>query len=85
MNKSMRITLSAAVLAILAGCGAKGPLILPEKVVPIEAPTETVPETPLETPLEPVPSVDSTQSDTVPTESQAEDAVEVPVPPAKDD
>lgn len=89
MNKSMHIALSAVVLAVLAGCGAKGPLILPEKVVPIEAPVETVPETapetPLETPLEPVPSVDSTESDVVPTEPQAEDAVEVPVPPAKDD
>ena len=81
MNKSIRITLSAAVLAVLAGCGAKGPLILPEKAIPIEAPAETVPETP----LEPVPPVDSTESDTVPTEPQAEDTVEAPVQPAKDD
>ena len=85
MNKSMHIALSAAVLAVLAGCGAKGPLILPEKVVPIEVPAETSPETPLETPLESVPPVDSAGSDTVSAEPQAEDAVEVPVPPAKDD
>jgi predicted small lipoprotein YifL len=85
MNKSMRIMLSAAVLAILAGCGAKGPLILPEKAVPIELPVETAPETVPETPLESVPPVDSTESDAVPTEPQAEDAVEVPVQPAKDD
>jgi hypothetical protein len=46
---------------------------------------ETAPETVPETPLESVPPVDSTESDAVPTEPQAEDAVEVPVQPAKDD
>ncbi|WP_162314479.1 LPS translocon maturation chaperone LptM [Pseudoxanthomonas yeongjuensis] len=81
MNKSMRITLSGIVLALLAGCGAKGPLILPEKAVPIEVPTETTPEA---TP-ESVPSVDATETDTTPTEPQTGDAVETPVPPAKDD
>jgi predicted small lipoprotein YifL len=81
MNKSMRITFSAAVLALLAGCGAKGPLILPEKAVPIEAPAETTPEA---TP-ESVPPADGTKTDTTPTEPQAGDAVETPVPPAKDD
>jgi predicted small lipoprotein YifL len=81
MNKSMHIALSAVVLALLAGCGAKGPLILPEKAVPIEAPAETAPETPLES----VPSVDGTDSDAAPIEPQAEDAVEAPVQPAKDD
>lgn len=73
MNKSMRITLSGIVLALLAGCGAKGPLILPEKAVPIEVPTETTPEA---TP-ESVPSVDAAP--------QVGDAVEIPAPPAKDD
>jgi predicted small lipoprotein YifL len=81
MNKSMRIMLSAAVLALLAGCGAKGPLILPEKAIPIELPTETAPEA---TP-ESVPPADGTETDTTPTEPQAGDAVETPVPPAKDD
>ena len=85
MNKPLRITLSAAVLAALAGCGAKGPLILPEKAVPIETPAETVPETTPETPLESVPPVDSTKTDATPTEPQAGDATEPPVPPAKDD
>ena len=89
MNESMRIVLSGIVLALLAGCGAKGPLILPEKAVPIEPPAETVPEatpeTPLETPLEAVPSVDGTETDAAPTEPQAGDAVETPVPSAKDD
>ena len=81
MNKSMRITLSAAVLAALTGCGAKGPLILPEKAVPIELPAETAPETVPESVL----PVDSTEMDTVPTEPQTGDAVETPAPPAKDD
>lgn len=89
MNKPMRITLSAAILAVLAGCGAKGPLILPEKVVPIEVPAETVPETvPEDAPEhspDSVPSVDSPEADALPEEPQAEEAVEIPVQPAKDD
>ncbi|MGH8062921.1 MAG: LPS translocon maturation chaperone LptM [Pseudoxanthomonas sp.] len=79
MNKSMRITLSAALLALLAGCGAKGPLILPEKAVPIEAPTETAPET---TP-ESIPPVDGTQTDAVPTEPKAGDTSETPAHPGE--
>jgi len=81
MNKSMRVTLSAAVLALLAGCGAKGPLILPEKAVPIEVPTETTPEA---TPGSVTPA-EGTETDAVPTEPQAGDATETPVQPAKDD
>jgi predicted small lipoprotein YifL len=75
MNKSMRITLSAALLALLAGCGAKGPLILPEKAVPIEVPTETAPES--------IPPVDSTQTDAVPTEPKAGDTSETPAHPGE--
>jgi predicted small lipoprotein YifL len=85
MNKPMRITLSAAILAVLAGCGAKGPLILPEKVVPIEVPAETVPEDAPERSPDSVPSVDSPEADALPEEPQAEEAVEIPVQPAKDD
>lgn len=81
MNESMRIALSAVVLASLAGCGAKGPLILPQKAVPIELPEETVPEA---TP-ESVPSVKGTETDTVPAEPQAGEATETPIQPAKDD
>jgi hypothetical protein len=85
MNKSMRITLPAVFLAVLAGCGAKGPLILPEKAVPIEAPVETAPEATPETPLEPAPAADGTKTDAGPTQPEAGDAVVTPVPPAKDD
>ena len=81
MNKSMRIMLSAAVFVLLAGCGAKGPLILPEKVVPIEAPTEIAPET---VPESTTPT-DSTEPATVPADAPAEGTVETPLPPAKDD
>ena len=77
MDKSLRLTLSAALLALLAGCGAKGPLILPEKAVPIEAPVETAPES--------VPPVDGTETEAAPAEPQAGDTTETPVPPAKDD
>lgn len=81
MNKSLHIALSVTLLTALAGCGAKGPLILPEKVVPIEAPTETAPET---VPESTTPT-DSTEPATVPADAPAEDTVETPLPPAKDD
>lgn len=44
MKTSLRIV-SAAALALLAGCGAKGPLFLPTKDAPVE-----VPATPAEAP-----------------------------------
>ena len=75
MNKSIRAALAISVVIALAGCGAKGPLILPEKAAPIEAPAETAPETPA--------STDGTT--TTPADQQAEEAVDDPVPPAKDD
>lgn len=82
MNKSMRITLSGIVLALLAGCGAKGPLILPEKAIPIEVPAE---ETMPEAASESIPPADGAETDATPPEPQAGDATEIPVPPAKDD
>lgn len=78
MNKSLRIALFLSVCAALSGCGAKGPLILPEKAAPIEAPGETVPETPV--PETPVPADDTT---TTPADQQAEDAVDDPATPAE--
>jgi predicted small lipoprotein YifL len=81
MNKLVRIALYSLLLsATLSGCGAKGPLILPEKATPIEAPEETAPETPAaETPA---PADDTT---TTPADQQAEDAVEDPATPAEND
>jgi predicted small lipoprotein YifL len=75
MNKSLRTALFLSLCAALSGCGAKGPLILPEKAAPIEAPAETAPETP-------VPTDDTT---TTPADQQAEDAVEDPATPAEND
>ena len=74
MNKPVLIALSLSVSVLLAGCGAKGPLILPEKAAPIEAPAETVPETPVPTDETTAPSADQ----------QAEEAVDDPVPPARE-
>ena len=82
MNETMRLILSAAVVALLAGCGAKGPLILPEKAIPIEVPAE---ETMPEAAPESVPPADGAETDATPTEPQAGDATGIPVPPAKDD
>ena len=74
MNKSLRIALFLSLCAALSGCGAKGPLILPEKAAPIEAPAETVPETPV-----------PTDNTTTPADQQAEDAVDDPATPAEND
>ena len=38
MTRPFRIALAVAALALLAGCGAKGPLFLPSKEAPIEEP-----------------------------------------------
>lgn len=74
MNKPILIALSLS--AILAGCGAKGPLILPEKAAPIEAPAETAPEA----------SAPTDETSTTPAaDQQAEEAVEDPAPPAEND
>ena len=75
MNKPILCALSLAVSALLAGCGAKGPLILPEKAAPIEAPAETAPEAPAPT----------GETSTTPADQQAEEAVEDPAPPAEND
>ena len=75
MNKLNRVALFLSVSVILAGCGAKGPLILPEKAAPIEAPAETAPEA----------DAPADDAATTPAETQAEEAVEDPVQPAEDD
>jgi predicted small lipoprotein YifL len=78
MNATTRILITAAVLATLAGCGNKGPLVLPTEppidpaTVPDVAPTDA---TPTETPVE-QPPVEQPPTD--------EDAAEPPVtPPAE--
>ena len=76
MNKPILIALCLSVSALLAGCGAKGPLILPEKAAPIEAPAETVPE---------APAAPTDETTTTPADQQAEEAVEDPAPPAEND
>ena len=40
MSTLFRIALIALVFTGLAACGAKGPLVLPEKAAPVEAPAE---------------------------------------------
>ncbi|MEP6907163.1 MAG: lipoprotein [Pseudoxanthomonas sp.] len=75
MDKSLRIALAAPILIALAGCGAKGPLILPEKAIPIEAPADE--------PTDNTPQIDGAV--TTPADQEAEDAVEDPAPPAAND
>lgn len=40
MNTLARVALTALVFATLTACGAKGPLVLPEKAEPVEVPAE---------------------------------------------
>ena len=85
MNQTLRIALIASTLALLAGCGNKGPLVLPTPPAPIDP--ATVPETaadaaPEETPAT-APAVEGTEVPT--TETPAETPVEPTTPPADDD
>jgi predicted small lipoprotein YifL len=74
MDKSLRIALAVSLIFALAGCGAKGPLILPEKAAPIEAPADS--------PTDNTPQIDQA---TTPADEQAEEAVEDPTPPTTPD
>lgn len=57
MKNFVRLALISAVAAAAAGCGNKGPLVLPEK----PAPVETAPAAPAEpVPSEPTPPADAT-------------------------
>ncbi len=75
MNTYLRFAFVSSVLLVLAGCGAKGPLILPEKATPIQAPADE--------PTDNTPQIDGTAP--TPADQQAEDAVEDPAPPATGD
>jgi predicted small lipoprotein YifL len=85
MNLTLRIALITVALALLGGCGNKGPLVLPTPPAPIDP--ATVPETPAETTPDEVPAespatepaVEGTE--TPPPETPAEPTT----PPADDD
>lgn len=62
MNRLLRIALTALVFTGLAACGAKGPLVLPEKAEPVEMPAGDA-------------DADATPEDA---EEQAENAVDTP-------
>lgn len=78
MSKIARFVSTAAAVALLSACGAKGPLFMPEKPAPDqqETPEEMTPADPVETP----PADDAT----LPAETPIETPVETPVPPATD-
>lgn len=75
MNRFLHTALAFSLLSVLAGCGAKGPLILPEKAAPIEAPADE--------PTDNTPQIEG-QAPT-PADQKAEEAVEDPATPATDD
>ena len=67
-----RIAIATFLLSLLAACGNKGPLVMPQKPVPVEQEMPAPP--PAETPpaTEPGPAVDPALQD------QADDAVDAP-------
>ena len=75
MNATTRIATTALALALLAGCGNKGPLVLPTEPPPIDP--ATLPDTQPEpaTPTDPEAAEPATDSTTPP---------ETPAPPATD-
>lgn len=75
MNTLVRIALTALVFTGLTACGAKGPLVLPEKAEPVEVPAE---DAEVDTDAEATPED---------AEKQVEDAVDTPsvVPAVKPD
>jgi predicted small lipoprotein YifL len=69
MNTSSRFLFAAALLATLAACGNKGPLVRPSDEVP-PAPATTAPASPPSTdPTSTLPPQDSTPADATPTGS----------------
>ncbi|WP_460729697.1 LPS translocon maturation chaperone LptM [Lysobacter rhizosphaerae] len=79
MNRTLRIVFIAAALATLAGCGNKGPLVLPSAPPPTEP--VTLPEPPAEAaPAEPAP--DSVQPPpATPPAPETPEPPEIPPPP----
>lgn len=67
MKTSLRLAFAAVALALLAACGAKGPLFLPTKDAPVEVPA-TPAETPATetTPTEAAPAEQPTPPETAP-------------------
>ncbi|HYG07845.1 MAG TPA: lipoprotein [Stenotrophomonas sp.] len=65
-SRCLRIAVAAAGLLLLAACGNKGPLVMPQKPVPVEAqpvpqpPSEQTPP-PTQTPTEATQPVDGTR------------------------
>jgi predicted small lipoprotein YifL len=66
----IRIALFGAALLALSGCGNKGPLVMPQKPVPVEAAPVTVPAAPPPATTDPASQaqpVDGTGTGTTPT------------------
>ncbi len=86
MSKLARFVSTAAAVALLSACGAKGPLFLPEKPAPDQQETPDAPasDEPVTEPAEAAPTDDGTP----PVETPQETPVETPVPstttPSKD-
>jgi predicted small lipoprotein YifL len=83
MSKFARFASTAAVVALLSACGAKGPLFLPEKPAPEQqqVPEELTPTDPVEAP----PAEDSSTPTDIPADTSAAAPVQTPVPPKDGD
>lgn len=80
MNQTLRIAFIAAALATLAGCGNKGPLVLPTDPPPIDP--ATVPEAPADAAPSETPAAEPTTDGTPP---PAETPADVPPATPTDD
>lgn len=76
--KTTRLALTTASLLLLAACGNKGSLVLPQKPVPVPAEEE-----PLPPPPEPANTVPVTPPSDVPADAPAETPVDVSATPEK--
>ncbi|HEY1140903.1 MAG TPA: lipoprotein [Lysobacter sp.] len=78
MNQTLRIALIATSLALLAGCGNKGPLVLPTPPAPIDP--ATVPDTPADAAPEETPATEPAVegTETPPAETPTETPTETP-------
>lgn len=72
--KTPRLAIAATCLMLLAACGNKGPLFMPQKPAPVVDPLPPPPE-----PVEPTPA-ESAPVDSTPVEATPTDAVTEPVP-----
>lgn len=75
--KTPRLAIAATCLMLLAACGNKGPLFMPQKAAPVVDPLPPPPEPVEPTPVESTPA-ESTPADSTPVEATPTEPVPAP-------